>query len=563
MAVSAYPGIDSSWMFMVGLFVFVALGAGGIKANVSTLGGDQFDATKPQEAAQQATFFNYFYWAINIGALVAYGYLSQVSQNGSGIIPADKGFFSVFVICGATLTLAVAVFVAFSGRYTKVPPSSSALADFAASFVSAARSSWKGTLVLAALASQVLGWILATASAFLPSAITVGGSGVSLAFTLALFGMVLCLAGLVTVIILCEDPQWVYSSKKIKPHVISTTSTPTPTTSKKDRFHRNSVLRVSQFVRNPSMVEVSLSDNESSIVEATSDPACSDHAAFEFLRIMPTLMYSVVFWVVYDQMAANFYSQACQTNLFITQVAEVGGAQLTGSVLQVADAIAVIICIPIFDSFVYPLVERAKGSPYTPLQKVGTGFVAVFLAMATAIGIEHLRRHAPLLQLPDGSGPAVSQCSSGGQAMSDLSVYWMIIPYFLVGVAECLVNVQLYEVCYNEVPASLRSTAAAVNLFMAAIGGSIAGAISKSLAGYVHDDMNTSNIEYQYYVAAGLCVVTLPAFVYSTRKFEYNARDGGKAKQEKEDKLLLSQLELVVKTKATLKLQPNQNHILD
>merc|ERR1719506_1562847 len=137
---------------------------------------------------------------------------------------------------------------------------------------------------------------------------------------------------------------------------------------------------------------------------------------------MPVLMFSVIFWIVYDQMAANFYSQACQSNLYFDQV---GGAQMNGSVLNVADCLAIIVCVPLFDRVVYPWVEKAKGSAYTPLQKVGTGFVFAFLAMAAAAAIELARRAAP----PPGGGapePAISKCSAGGQQMSDLSVYWML-----------------------------------------------------------------------------------------------------------------------------------------
>jgi hypothetical protein len=56
---------------------------------------------------------------------------------------------------------------------------------------------------------------------------------------------------------------------------------------------------------------------------------------------------------------------------------------------------------------------------------------------------------------------------------------------------------------------------------MTAISGAIAGAISKAFSGYIHEDLNTSNIEYEYYVAAGLALVALPAFVHCSSMFEY------------------------------------------
>mmetsp|Transcript_61608 Transcript_61608/g.139461 ORF Transcript_61608/g.139461 Transcript_61608/m.139461 type:complete len:104 (-) Transcript_61608:456-767(-) len=43
MAAASYPGHEIPWLFIFSFFGLVALGAGGIKSNVVTLGGDQFN----------------------------------------------------------------------------------------------------------------------------------------------------------------------------------------------------------------------------------------------------------------------------------------------------------------------------------------------------------------------------------------------------------------------------------------------------------------------------------------------------------------------------------------
>jgi peptide/histidine transporter 3/4 len=58
---------------LTGLFLGVTVGAGGIKSNVVVLGADQFEL--PAQADQQASFFNFFYWSINIGATGSYLFL--------------------------------------------------------------------------------------------------------------------------------------------------------------------------------------------------------------------------------------------------------------------------------------------------------------------------------------------------------------------------------------------------------------------------------------------------------------------------------------------------------
>lgn len=49
----------------------MALGTGGIKPNVSAFGAEQFDESNAQDAQEKASFFNWFYFAINVGSLIA------------------------------------------------------------------------------------------------------------------------------------------------------------------------------------------------------------------------------------------------------------------------------------------------------------------------------------------------------------------------------------------------------------------------------------------------------------------------------------------------------------
>ena len=56
---------------MYGALYTIAVGTGGIKPNVSSFGADQFDDTSRVERKQKQSFFNYFYFSINVGSLLA------------------------------------------------------------------------------------------------------------------------------------------------------------------------------------------------------------------------------------------------------------------------------------------------------------------------------------------------------------------------------------------------------------------------------------------------------------------------------------------------------------
>lgn len=82
-------------VFFFGLYL-VALGTGGIKPCISSFGADQFDDTDPTERVKKGIFFNWFYFFINIGALVASTLIVWVQENagwavGFGILPLFMG----------------------------------------------------------------------------------------------------------------------------------------------------------------------------------------------------------------------------------------------------------------------------------------------------------------------------------------------------------------------------------------------------------------------------------------------------------------------------------------
>ncbi|XP_055877764.1 solute carrier family 15 member 4-like isoform X2 [Biomphalaria glabrata] len=96
--------------------VCVALGTGGIKANVGPFGAEQIESLG-KDAIQ--TFFNWFYWVINVGALIAYAGVAYIQQE----VSFAWGFFVPLV----SMVLALSVFVAVKSRYVRTRPKGSIL----------------------------------------------------------------------------------------------------------------------------------------------------------------------------------------------------------------------------------------------------------------------------------------------------------------------------------------------------------------------------------------------------------------------------------------------------
>ena len=104
----------------VGLFVglgLVALGTGGVKANVASFGVDQLDGCSDSDTS---SFFLSFYWAINAGSLVAYIVMPLARSR--------SGFALAFSLPLVALGLAAATFLWARKQFAHRPPQGSVLA---------------------------------------------------------------------------------------------------------------------------------------------------------------------------------------------------------------------------------------------------------------------------------------------------------------------------------------------------------------------------------------------------------------------------------------------------
>nr|XP_043637390.1 protein NRT1/ PTR FAMILY 5.2-like [Erigeron canadensis] len=71
--------------FQVGIFYcalyIIAIGTGGTKPNISTMGADQFDDYEPKERAHKLTFFNWWMFSIFFGTLFSNTFLIYIQDN--------------------------------------------------------------------------------------------------------------------------------------------------------------------------------------------------------------------------------------------------------------------------------------------------------------------------------------------------------------------------------------------------------------------------------------------------------------------------------------------------
>ncbi|KAI9203989.1 POT family-domain-containing protein [Polychytrium aggregatum] len=109
------------WTWPLISLVLIALGTGGIKPCVSAHAGDQFLSI---QTTQLNVFYNYFYIAINVGALIA-GFVTPAIQLMNCFGAAKDCYAWAWGTCTIMMACSLIVFVAGHRLYRTVPPAGS------------------------------------------------------------------------------------------------------------------------------------------------------------------------------------------------------------------------------------------------------------------------------------------------------------------------------------------------------------------------------------------------------------------------------------------------------
>ena len=256
------------------------------------------------------------------------------------------------------------------------------------------------------------------------------------------------------------------------------------------------------------------------------------------VRLFPMFLATCFYWTIYSQMQTLFVSQGMTMNTSF----KLGGWEMDvpPASLSSFDTISIIVLIPLYDQILAPILKRGKRQ-WTVLKRIGVGLCLASVSMIVA-GVVEMHR----LRL-------AAEGKFTQQGVVDMSVFWQVFQYVLVGASEVFAAIGQLELFYDQAPDSMRSCSSALALLSTAIGGYVAGGLIPLVnqitehwtkkGKWIPSDLNKGHLDYFFFSIAALNALNLVYFLRVASKFQYKKVQHGsyqnlQSGQGKDDALL-------------------------
>lgn len=180
------------------------------------------------------------------------------------------------------------------------------------------------------------------------------------------------------------------------------------------------------------------------------------------LNVLTLFLPLPLFWALYGQLNSRWVFQASQMN------GDIGFYHIKPDQMVMSTTLFIIILIPIFEKFIYPLL--ATIGIKSPLQKMTCGFICSAIAFLIAAFVEWKIKYG------------------------NIAMLWLIPQYLIIAIAEIFVWVSIISFVYTQAPDSMKSVMTAF-VYLTIAGGSLIVVVISSVKLF-----ESQIYEYLFYV---------------------------------------------------------------
>ncbi|CAI0440690.1 unnamed protein product [Linum tenue] len=222
------------------------------------------------------------------------------------------------------------------------------------------------------------------------------------------------------------------------------------------------------------------------------------------LKMLPIWLCTIAYSVVFTQMASLFVEQGDVMNT------KIGNFRLPAASMSAFDICSVLVCTGIYRQVLVPVAMKLSGNPkgLTELQRMGIGLVIGTLAMVAAALTEIWRKRYVI----------------PGEKVSDLSVFWQIPQYALVGASEVFMYVGQLEFFNGQAPDGIKSFGSSLCMASISFGNYVSSLMVKMVMlltargqnpGWIPaEDLNAGHMDLWFLSVAAVTVVDFGIYLF-------------------------------------------------
>ncbi|XP_016504963.1 protein NRT1/ PTR FAMILY 7.3-like [Nicotiana tabacum] len=244
------------------------------------------------------------------------------------------------------------------------------------------------------------------------------------------------------------------------------------------------------------------------------------------LRLMPIWLCTIIYSVVFTQMASIFVEQGDAMKTTI------GKFRIPAASMSSFDIMSVAVVIFLYRRVLDPFVKKIKKHKgealgITQLQRMGIGLIIAVMAMLSAGIVECYRL----------------KYASKDQGSSSLTILWQIPQYSLVGASEVFMYVGQLEFFNEQAPDGLKSFGSALCMTSISLGNYVSNLLvsvvmkistTDNMSGWIPGNLNKGHLDRFYFLLAGLTILDLVAYI-ACAKWYKGIKHGEITQQLKEE----------------------------
>ncbi|KAL4178491.1 hypothetical protein AMTRI_Chr13g82570 [Amborella trichopoda] len=226
------------------------------------------------------------------------------------------------------------------------------------------------------------------------------------------------------------------------------------------------------------------------------------------LRLLPIWLCTIIYSVVFTQMASLFVEQGAAMKTDII------GFHIPPASMSMFDILSVAAFILFYRRFLIPclhkIIKNSKG--ITELQRMGVGLIIAIIAMISAGTVEVMRlKYATEVDKP-----------------SSLSILWQIPQYVLIGASEVFMYVGQLEFFNGQTPDGLKSFGSALCMTSISFGNYVSSLLVSIVmditrkdheAGWIPGNLNKGHMDRFYFLLAILTAVDFVLYVICAKGY--------------------------------------------